>query len=107
MNRADLLALFKFYREEEKNPFIGKDAMKAKWWDGEKTFLETCVGDPLFFDKVKSLLEEAYGKGEVNGYLADKENPTGKRVLVFYLDLWNGKYHPYDSLDDIFEYIRA
>lgn len=38
MKKEELLELFKFYKEEKQNPFIGRDTMKAKWWEGEKNY---------------------------------------------------------------------
>lgn len=107
MENKDLLKLFKYYRGEENNPFIGKDTMKAKWWEGEKMFFDNAMNDPAFLNRVRESLEEACERGTVSGYIADNNNPVEKRTLVFYLDLWNGKNYPYDSLDDIFEYIRT
>lgn len=107
MEKKELLGLFKFYNEERKNPFIGKDLMKAKWWEGEKMFLEHIIGDPTFYARVEDELKAALTDGAVSDYIADNNNPMKKRTLVFYLDLWNGINHPNDSLDDIFDYIKA
>lgn len=107
MKKEDLLGLFKFYKGEVENPFATNDSMKAKWWEGEKMFFDNAMNDPAFFNRVKESLEEACERGAVSGYIADSNNPVEKRTLVFYLDLWHGKFFPYDNLDDIYDYVKA
>ena len=107
MNKASLIKLFKFYKEEQENPFVGKDFMKSKWWEGEKMFLENFRNDPGFFERVKKGLVDGIKEKQVSGFLADESNSIEARTVVFYLDLWNGKWFPYDSLDDIFDYVKS
>lgn len=106
MNRKRLFELLKFYKGETINPFIGNDPLKAKWWEGEKALLERVDEEEDFFARVKEMLLEAIQKGHVNNALADEKRSLDERTIVFFLDLWHGKHYPYDSLDDIFDYIK-
>lgn len=100
---------FKYYKYqdgEEKNPYVGKDANAALWWDGEKTFHQR-ISEPDGDDFIKRLEEwfdDSFKIGAVSGPLADTSVPKSKRVLMFYLDLWHGKWYPDDDLDMIFDY---
>lgn len=107
MERTDLLKLFKFYKEEKENPFIGKDLMKAKWWEGEKNLLTKVEDDDKVWKSITDIYTEAINEKVVSGALIDEKINFDQRAIYFYLDLWNGKNYPYDSLDDIFEYIKA
>lgn len=107
MKKKDLLELFKFYKEEKENPFVGKDLMKAKWWEGEKNLLLLTENDSDAWRNITETFMEALSNKEVSGPLIDKNISFDQRAVYFYLDLWNGKNYPYDSLDDIFEYIKA
>lgn len=103
MKKDSLLALFKYYKGEGANPNkANTDA--ALWWEGEKTFATKCVNDGGFFDRVKGLLQEAINNKEVNGTLADSSVDINKRTIIYFLDLWHGKWYPYDNLDRIFTY---
>ena len=107
MKKEDLLGIFKFYKEEKANPFIGKDPMKAKWWDGEKSLMTMIENDDAAWKRLADTFSEAIREKGVSGDLIDESINFNKRAVYFYLDLWNGKNFPYDSLDDIFEYIKA
>lgn len=103
MKREDLLKLFKYYKGEKNNPHeVG--TMPFKWWEGEKDFLGRFENDEGFFARVKDSLLEAIEKKEVSGNLIEEKRPIEERTLIFFLDLWNGKTYPNDSLDDIFTY---
>lgn len=107
MERKELLELFKFYKEEKSNPFIGSDAMKAKWWEAEKSLLSAVERDSKTWQRVVSSLTKAIKEDGVSGVLADNGIDINQRAVYFYIDLWNGKNHPYDSLDDIFLYVKG
>ncbi len=103
MNKNSLLALFKYYKMEESNPSkANTDA--ALWWEGERVFATKCINDDSFFDRVKGLLQEAINNKEVNGTLADSSIDINKRTIIYFLDLWHGKWYPYDNLNRIFTY---
>ena len=106
MKREDLLVLFKFYKSEESNPYIGKDSMKAKWWEGEKAMLTTAI-DNHKWEQIADSLKEAIKNHEVSGSLIDDTIPIEKRTVIYFLDLWHGKWFPYDSLDEIYDYVKA
>lgn len=106
MKKEDLLALFKFYKGEKSNPYIGKDSMKAKWWEGEKAMITIAI-DNRKWQFIANSLKEAIRNNEVSGALIDSSIPIEKRIIIYFLDLWHGKWYPYDSLDDIFDYVKA
>lgn len=106
MKKEELLELFKFYKEEKQNPFIGRDTMKAKWWEGEKALFTLVEEDKFAWQRILNNLKKGIDKGYVSGYLIDTTISIEQRVIYFYLDLWNGKNFPHDSLDDIFYYVR-
>ena len=107
MDKEELLGLFKYYREEKVNPFIGKDLMKAKWWEGEKDLLTKVENDTEVWQRITDAFNDAIKGRGVSGNLIDESIAFNQRAIYFYLDLWNGKNFPNDSLDDIFEYIKA
>ena len=102
MKKGDILKLCKYYKEEEKCPY--PDSNSQLWWGGEKQFVNMCETDGNFFDRVRSMYLDALDKGLVTAMLADRSIDGNKRVLIFFLDLWHGKWFPYDSLDAIFDY---
>lgn len=106
MDKKDLLYLFKFYREEEKNPFI-VGTLSSKWWEGEKAFLNLITEDKDALARIIEHLKDAIKEGAATAHLIDNTINIEQRALYYYLDLWNGKNYPYDSLDDIFDYVRA
>ncbi len=106
MEREDLLSLFKFYKGEETNPFTGKEPMKAKWWEGEKALLETAI-EGKRWEVIVDSLKEAIRDKEVHRTLADDTIPIENRAIVYYLDIWNSRWFPNDSLDDIFDYVKG
>ena len=66
--------------------------------------LSRCEEDEGFFARVKDSLLTAIEKKEVSGNLIEEKRSIEERTLIFFLDLWNGKTYPNDSLDDIFTY---
>ncbi len=107
MDKENLRKLFKFYSGEEDNPFIGKDNFSAKWWEGEKCLLMLVENDKETWNRIANLLKKAIKENAVTTHLVDEKIDFDQRVIYFYLDLWNGKNFPYDSLDDIFGYVAT
>lgn len=103
MKENNLLDLFKYYKGEERNP-NKPNTDEALWWEGEKVFFDTCSQDKDFFSRTKGLLQDAIDNKSVNGSLADSQIDLNKRTIIFFLDLWHGKWYPYDDLDRIFTY---
>ena len=94
---------FKYYQGEQENPFRDKNDQKAMWWDGEKLFYDNISrenGD-LFIDNLSKDFENAMSHSSLSGKLIDKTISKQDRLLIYYLDLWHGKWFPYDSLDEI------
>lgn len=106
METEEVKKYLKYYKGEETNPFQ-PISLQYKWWEGEKMLAENVSDDKQFWNRLENKLNEAVRDGMVSGYLIDKTVPIEKRAICFYLDLWNGKNFPYDSLDDIFEYIKS
>lgn len=106
MEKNELLKLFKYYRGEVDNPYE-PNTIPFKWWEGEKSLLEKVTDDKEIWERIIRSLREAIKERAVSEYLLDDNVSIEKRAICFYLDLWNGKSFPYDSLDDIFEYIKA
>ena len=97
--------LYKYYKGEESNPFKN-EYPAALFWSGEQLFEVNRINYDNFFPKVISSLESyilKYGKDNPN-YLTDSDIPVEKRALVFFIDLWHGKFFPYDDLDIIYRY---
>lgn len=96
---------FKYFNGEDENPFTaGSDS--ALWWNGEKSFHTAITGPDgdSFILRLRSAYDDALLRGGVNGVLADKTIPKELRMIIFYLDLWHGKWFPYDNLDRILTY---
>lgn len=105
MNKEQLiqpLKLCKYYHGEKECPYADRNSQL--WWGGEKVFVERCDREKHFFEQVKSEYRNALEKAQVSHMLADTRTEENKRVLVFFLDLWHGKWFPHDSLDAIFDY---
>lgn len=103
MEKNNLFTLLKYYKGEETNPNrMGSDA--ALWWEGEKAFINACCHNSGFFSRVRLSLEDAIRSNGVNGLLADNSIDINRRVVIYYLDLWHGKWFPYDDFDRIFTY---
>ena len=98
---------FKYYNLEEKNPFEDKDDNASLWWGGEKLFYENISedgrGDALI-ERIKEWYDDSKAENELSGIHLDPSISERDHLLVFYLDLWHGKWFPYDSFDVINEY---
>lgn len=101
MKRDELLKQCKYYKGEENNPFK-PGTTDSLWWNGEKQLCDTVEQDSTYFDALLDEYKQA--QNDCSGVLADKSVPLNKRAIIFYLDLWHGRYFPYDSLDVIFTY---
>ncbi|MBO4923395.1 MAG: hypothetical protein J5382_04630 [Bacteroidales bacterium] len=92
---------FKYYSGEDVNPFLKKKDNSAQWWDGEKLFYDNLTardGDE-FAGRITKLYRVALAAKKVSGRLADTSLTEKERVLIFYLDLWNGKWTgEYDTI---------
>ena len=104
MTAQEILKHFKYYKREKENPFEGKDDNASLWWGGEKTFYEHVANDSRFYENVAASLEKAIQSNYVSGPLTDSNKPMVEKVILYYLDLWHGKWFPYDSLDKIYDY---
>ena len=103
MTKDELMNLCKYYKGEAECP--GKANKNYRlWWGGEKLFVDSCLDDSSFFARIKDTFDEAYAEGALSGFLIDMSIPKDKRVLIFFLDIWHGKWFPYDSYDVIFDY---
>ena len=99
-----LLINFKYYKQEKENPYKGTDANAAMWWDGERLLFEKVQADPEYYNKLNKEFDEALAAGACSGVLADENNAREKRAIIFFLDIWHGKFFPYDSADQIKQY---
>ena len=96
------MKLCKYYHGEEECPYADRNSQL--WWGGEQLFVESCTRDKDFFDRTKEMYLDALDRAKVTHILADKGVAENRRVLIFFLDLWHGKWFPYDSFDAIFDY---
>ncbi len=103
MSKSDLLQICKYYKGEEECPEWADKNFKL-WWGGEKLFIDNCLMDSSFFARIRNTFYEADAEGHLNGVLVDKSISEDKRVLIFFLDLWHGKWFPYGSYDIIHNY---
>lgn len=106
MNKTEILSLFKFYKKEDSNPFE-PNSLSSRWWDGEKSFYNLVSDNSAALKRITNELQEGIDKGLVSPPLTDNNLSIEHRALIFYLDLWNGKWFPYDNLDFIQDYIKA
>lgn len=102
MKEKELLQLCKYYKGEKENPYA--DPNGTMWWGGEKQFVDMCVKNPQYFERVRSMYRDALERNELSHTLTDTGVEENRRVLVYFLDLWHGKWFPHDSLDVIFSY---
>ncbi|WGU68267.1 hypothetical protein QIU18_00275 [Capnocytophaga canimorsus] len=86
----------KYYKREEQNPFIDSDELKARFWEGEKTFCEMCENNHNYYSIVLNELNLSVKNGEVTGKLLDTSTSIEDKVILFFMDMWNGKWFPYD-----------
>ena len=97
---------FKYYQGEMQNPYAGKDENKSMWWEGEKLFYDSIsrgLGDE-FIKNVMKGFENALSDNVLSGKLLDKTISKKDRALIYFLDLWHGKWSPYDNSDEIRNY---
>lgn len=96
----------KYYHGEQRNPFEKKNENAAMWWSGEKLFYESISGEDgdRFIKRITRDYEDALSHNSLKGRLLDQSISKKDRVLLFYLDLWHGKWFPYDNLDKIRNY---
>ena len=102
MTPEELLTVFKYYHGEDKCPY--KDNVGWLWWHGEKMIYDETKSSPDFFPYLKNELIDALEKGQCLGPLLDESISLDQRAIMFYLDLWHGKWFPYDDFDVIFTY---
>ena len=100
----NILEHFKYYKQEKENPFKGTDQNSAMWWDGEKELFEQVERAPKFWEKLEIQFDQALKDRGLSGILVDETVEKGKRMVIFYLDLWHGKWFPFDDLDAIKDY---
>jgi hypothetical protein len=96
---------FKYYHGEQKNPFE-KNGNAATWWSGEKLFYESISREDgeRFINGITRDYDDALSHNILKGKLLDRSIPKKDHILLFYLDLWHGKWFPYDNLDEIRNY---
>lgn len=100
----NILEHFKYYKQEKENPFKGTDQNSAMWWDGEKELFERVERAPKFWEKLEIQFDQALNDRGLSGILVDETVEKGKRMVIFYLDLWHGKWFPFEDLDAIKDY---
>lgn len=103
MKKDTLLPLLKYYHEE-KDPPPEFNRVQTLWWEGERTLVETISKDPSFFERLLEVYRKALKEKNISGKLADESIDERKRAIIFYLDIWHGRYFPHDSLDLIYQY---
>ena len=103
MTDLEIYQLLKYYKGE-KDPPSNLNNLQKKWWFGERQFMEEIYNDSNFLTRWKDLYLKALKSGQLSGNLADTGLDETQRLIIFYLDLWHGKWFPYDDFDLIFEY---
>ncbi|ATA74691.1 hypothetical protein ACILDT_09695 [Capnocytophaga canis] len=93
----------KYYKKEKQNPFIDSDKLKARFWEGEKIFCEECEVNEKYYNIMLKELNLSIRKGNVTGKLLSPSMPIEEKVILFFIDLWNGKWFPYE-IDVILKY---
>ena len=104
MKTEKLLDLFKYFKNEKVNPFVGRDDNAALWWDGEKLLYENVKKDDAYWNRLMTSFDNAINAGNCGGNLLDNAQSKEKRAILFFLDIWHGRNFPYDSFDVIKEY---
>ena len=99
-----LLQNFKYYKQEKENPFKVTDANAAMWWDGERVLFENAQSDPEYLGRLNNEFDEALAAGACSGVLVDEKVAREKRAIIFFLDIWHGKFFPYESANQIKQY---
>ena len=97
---------FKYFRGEEKNPFIGKDENASMWWSGEKLFYDSISrkdGDE-FIERITGWYEAALTNNDTPDIHRDKSMSKRNHILLYYLDMWHGKWFPNDDWKAIMGY---
>lgn len=102
MTPENLLQLFKYYHGEEECPFESRS--DGIWWFGEKMIYDQTKNHPDFFSHFKEQLISAIKDGHCRGRLVDESLSLDHRTIIFFLDLWHGKWFPYDNWDVIDTY---
>ena len=96
---------FKYYNLEKQNPFEEKDENAAMWRSGEKLFYDNISDDcEAFIDRLREWFDDSKAANELSGIYLDPSISERDHLLVFYLDLWHGKWFPYDDFDVINQY---
>ena len=96
MTSDTLLTLFKYFRSEKVCPFEEK-SNDAMWWHGERMIYEQTQEWPEFFSNIQKQLKDAINNGNCSGRLVDESLSLDQRTIIFFLDLWHGKWFPYDD----------
>ena len=96
---------FKYYHGEKENPYHGKDENSAMWWDGEKLFYDSInwEGDG-FIENITRWYEEALTHNDTSDIHRDPLLSKKDHILLFYLDMWHGKWFPYEDFNVINQY---
>lgn len=100
----NILEHFKYFKGEAENPFKETDKTSAMWWDGEKALFDSVERNSDYWETCKSSYKTSLDEGELSGTLVDMNVPEERRVIIFFLDIWHGKWFPFDSLDAIETY---
>lgn len=96
MTPEKLLTLFKYFHGEEECPFE-QQSNEGMWWFGEKIIYDQTTDRPNFFENVRNQLIECISEGGCTGRLVDESLSLDHRTIIFYVDLWHGKWFPYDD----------
>ena len=98
MTSEELLSLFKYFHgeSEEDCPFE-HGSKEGMWWFGERMIYDQTINFPDFFSNFKEQLATAIKDGQCSGRLIDESLSLDQRTIIFYLDLWHGKWFPYDD----------
>ena len=96
MTPEKLLTLFKYFHGEEECPFEQR-SNESMWWFGEKMIYDQTKTIPDFFDNFRNKLIICISEGGCSGRLVDDSLSLDHRTIIFYLDLWHGKWFPYDD----------
>lgn len=100
----NLLEHFKYFKNEKENPFKENNKTAAMWWDGEKILFDKVEKNSDYWETCKSSYKKAFDNGKCFGKLMDTNISEERRVIMFFLDIWHGKWFPFDNLDAIQSY---